>query len=385
MVRSQAERQIADYFYANRIKYSYEDQAKTSRTAFREKISKPDFYLSDYGAYVEYWGLIDVGDWQTRNRYRDTMKLKMKEYETNEIRFISLFPWHLNDLDMAFKAEFKKVMGKDLIVGPVGEKSVYALPISPHFERELRSGVSSLLEMEVRILYSPYFFVEYDCFTQGTFFYERVNLASRGILVLEGNKGVVVDIQVQSGEVPNIAHSGAFVDCFGIQPVEIPRSKIASGVAMSRVEDRPARITKYDAEKIAKVEIAKNLKKELSRDTGQFVETKTLIPYESNVRVVSVKMSYIPVATAIFRYKNRVYCRVMQSTTNRIMGDDLTYCNVGVKHWSNTVLVCEECGILACESHRKLCITCHRNFCNVHILSKGLISKKYYCRDHFPQ
>jgi DNA helicase IV len=59
VVRSQAERQIADYFFSNKIKYSYESQAKTNLSAVKDKISKPDFYLPDYDAYVEFWGLID--------------------------------------------------------------------------------------------------------------------------------------------------------------------------------------------------------------------------------------------------------------------------------------------------------------------------------------
>lgn len=55
-VKSQGEKLIADYFYSNRIKYVYEDRAKTTKSALVRGISKPDFYLPDHEVYVEYWG-----------------------------------------------------------------------------------------------------------------------------------------------------------------------------------------------------------------------------------------------------------------------------------------------------------------------------------------
>ncbi|MDA4110905.1 MAG: hypothetical protein OK439_00080 [Thaumarchaeota archaeon] len=134
IVKSQGEKQIADYFHGNRIKYAYEDQAKTTKSAFRSGISHPDFYLPDHGVYVEFWGLIDVGDAEKRNEYRKNMLWKKRQYNDNGIKFISLYPWNLNELDGAFRAEFKRVTGKELVTGPVGEKTVYAVPLSRDLE-----------------------------------------------------------------------------------------------------------------------------------------------------------------------------------------------------------------------------------------------------------
>jgi hypothetical protein len=87
------------------------------------------------------------------------MKWKIKQYSENGIKFVSLYPWHLNDLEGAFKFEFKKIMGKDLITGPVNEKSVYALPISVDFRPKFDMDVPYKLGLsELQLVYIPYFF-----------------------------------------------------------------------------------------------------------------------------------------------------------------------------------------------------------------------------------
>ena len=44
-VRSRAEQMIGDYLTSQDITYKYEKPAKTNDFIFKEKISKPDFYL----------------------------------------------------------------------------------------------------------------------------------------------------------------------------------------------------------------------------------------------------------------------------------------------------------------------------------------------------
>ncbi len=314
------------------------------------------------------------------------MKWKIKQYSENGIKFVSLYPWHLNDLEGAFKFEFKKIMGKDLITGPVNEKSVYALPISVDFRPKFDMDVPYKLGLsELQLVYIPYFFVEYDCFTQGKLFYETINLASHGTLVLDGQQGSVIDMILQSGTQPELQQTGYFTGCVGIEQREIPRSRISEAASFSKFDAVPVKITKYDAEKIAKVEIAKNLHETF---THQFrngsTSSKTLRPYESQVRIVSVKPVNIPLITGVYRYKNRAYTRCIQATTKQIIGDDLIYCNVEERHHGDSIILCEECGSLACKNHGKHCDACDKRLCIEHATSKGLILKKYYCREHVP-
>jgi len=113
-VRSIAERKIADYFSENNINYVYEREAKGKFLFFDYKICSPDFYLPDYDVYVEYWGLVNAEDYWTRTRYIRNMKRKMAKYYQNDIKFISIYPDNLKNLDWIFRRKFKKVTGFEL-------------------------------------------------------------------------------------------------------------------------------------------------------------------------------------------------------------------------------------------------------------------------------
>jgi len=112
-VKSIGERRIADYFAKNNINYVYEKEART-KGFFGSKISNPDFYLPDHDVYVEYWGLVDADDWWTRNRYVRNMKRKMAIYYKNNIKFISIYPRNMDNLDWIFRKKFQKVTGYKL-------------------------------------------------------------------------------------------------------------------------------------------------------------------------------------------------------------------------------------------------------------------------------
>jgi hypothetical protein len=122
VVRSNSERRIADYFSQNSIRYVYEEPAMGRR---RRRISRPDFFLPDYDVYVEFWGLVDADDSRVREDYERNMKWKMAQYHRNGIKFISIYPKNLQNLDWIFRAKFRTVTGYDLPRGsnpsrPVG-------------------------------------------------------------------------------------------------------------------------------------------------------------------------------------------------------------------------------------------------------------------------
>jgi len=113
-VKSIGERRIADYFEKNNINYVYEQEARGKALFFDYKISNPDFYLPDHGVYVEYWGLVNADDSWTRAKYVRNMKRKMAIYYRNNIKFISIYPDNLENLDWVFRKKFRKVTGYEL-------------------------------------------------------------------------------------------------------------------------------------------------------------------------------------------------------------------------------------------------------------------------------
>lgn len=112
MVKSRAEQEIADYFTRNGIRYIYEHSAKTDALIFKRTFAHPDFYLPDYSVYVEYWGLLG-----TSKQYEKTMKWKMAQYHQNGIKFISIYPKNLGNLEWVFRTKFRDAVGINLPLG----------------------------------------------------------------------------------------------------------------------------------------------------------------------------------------------------------------------------------------------------------------------------
>jgi DNA helicase-4 len=113
-VKSKGEKKIADYFHENNIRYEYETSACSKGLLFSREISKPDFYLPDFNVYVEYWGMVNTENGRKRNGYVRNMKWKMAQYYENNIKFISLYPDNLCNLDWIFRAKLREVIGRDL-------------------------------------------------------------------------------------------------------------------------------------------------------------------------------------------------------------------------------------------------------------------------------
>jgi len=113
-VKSVGERKIADYFEENNIRYVYEQEARRKGLFLDYRIGIPDFYLPDYNVYVEYWGLVNTDDYGTRTRYVRNMKRKMAIYHRSNMKFISIYPDNLENLDWIFRRKFRRVTGFEL-------------------------------------------------------------------------------------------------------------------------------------------------------------------------------------------------------------------------------------------------------------------------------
>lgn len=107
-VKSGGEKIIADYLHDSNIRYEYE---KSAMAASNRRISRPDFYLSDYGVYVEYWGMVNTQHEDTRQEYIKSMEWKIAKYRENGIKFISIYPEDLRNLESVFKKRLHEKTG----------------------------------------------------------------------------------------------------------------------------------------------------------------------------------------------------------------------------------------------------------------------------------
>lgn len=110
-MKSNGEKLIADYLFQNNIQYMYEKPARTKNPVSRN-ISRPDFYLQDYDVYIEYWGMVNTRDEKTRTEYVRSMNWKMAQYYNNGIKFISIYPNNLDNLDSILRRELRDQAGR---------------------------------------------------------------------------------------------------------------------------------------------------------------------------------------------------------------------------------------------------------------------------------
>ena len=56
--KSEGERRIADFLESNSIKYHYEPPLLINSASGKPRIWYPDYYLPEFSAYIEYYGLV---------------------------------------------------------------------------------------------------------------------------------------------------------------------------------------------------------------------------------------------------------------------------------------------------------------------------------------
>jgi hypothetical protein len=103
---SNEEKLVAEYFARKNIKFYVHPLVKVPKkwfifdVPFKNISLHPDFFLPEYGIYVECWGMIND------EKYRENFKKKKKAYEENNIEFISLYPKNLKNIDWDFTQKF---------------------------------------------------------------------------------------------------------------------------------------------------------------------------------------------------------------------------------------------------------------------------------------
>ena len=85
--KSKGERRIGNFLDENQIKYRYEAGVLINDYNNQPRIWYPDFHLTEYGTYIEYYGLAGNPD------YEKSIRTKESAYSKNSIDVISIYPW----------------------------------------------------------------------------------------------------------------------------------------------------------------------------------------------------------------------------------------------------------------------------------------------------
>jgi len=85
--KSEGERKIAYFLENNSIRYQYEPGVLVNSLEGKPRIWYPDFYLPEFGTYIEYFGLVG------RQDYDKGIKRKGSTYSKMGLSVIAVYPW----------------------------------------------------------------------------------------------------------------------------------------------------------------------------------------------------------------------------------------------------------------------------------------------------
>ena len=93
-VKSFEECEIANFLYLNGINYVYEKDYEYNTSSKDYKQYQPDFYLPDYGIYIEHWGLRGFGrtaPFVDRKKYLSDLRWKRNEHKKNKTTLVETY------------------------------------------------------------------------------------------------------------------------------------------------------------------------------------------------------------------------------------------------------------------------------------------------------
>jgi len=102
IVKSQWEKYIADFFFKSKINYEYEKWLEIEWSV----VAYPDFYLTDYDIYIEFFWL----EWI--KEYDEITKYKKRKHRLEELKVVYLYPRHIYSKYGFFEELLEKVFIK---------------------------------------------------------------------------------------------------------------------------------------------------------------------------------------------------------------------------------------------------------------------------------
>jgi DNA helicase-4 len=96
LVKSYEECSIANLLYLNGVDYQYEPFYEVDTATREHRQYRPDFYLPEYGLYIEHFGIDKNGNtapYVDRRKYHDDMRWKRETHRENSTTLIETYSW----------------------------------------------------------------------------------------------------------------------------------------------------------------------------------------------------------------------------------------------------------------------------------------------------
>ena len=128
-VKSFEEVVIANFLYRNGVRYEYEAPYERDTATSKKRQYKPDFYLLDYGIYIEHFGLDAKGNtapYVDRKKYLRDMKWKRDTHARYGTVLIETFSFEHADGVLLRDLE-KELAARDVTMSPIPPKQMFAV------------------------------------------------------------------------------------------------------------------------------------------------------------------------------------------------------------------------------------------------------------------
>jgi Restriction endonuclease len=179
------------------------------------------------------------------------------------------------------------------------------------------------------------------------------------ILVLDGVDGRACDSRLLEGKVP-LSPTGILTDCLDLEPLTGSMPQLPEGLDMK------------ENMTVAELGISPD---ELEPKISSEIQAETGLP-PGSFTINEARLLHVPILTVELGEGGKVYRRIVQAATARMIWDDSATCSY-CKLLSNSL--CETCWSTMCMEHERRCSHCSRPVCSSCAVSKGIMGKKNLC------
>lgn len=133
-VKSYGELEIANYLFINSINYEYEREYEYDTMTDEYNQYTPDFYLPEYGIYIEYFGIDEKGNVapfiksvhgkNPSDEYNESIKWKRSIHKKNNTKLIELYYYEKKDNKLIEKLE-EELKRNNVIINPKSNDEIW--------------------------------------------------------------------------------------------------------------------------------------------------------------------------------------------------------------------------------------------------------------------
>lgn len=127
IVKSLEECDIANFLYVNGVEYEYEKDYEVETSTKKHRQYKPDFYLPEYGLYIEHFALNKEGitpSFIDKEEYLQSLEWKRQLHESNQTKLIETYSYEKSEGTLLKNLE-NKLLSHNVKLSRISEERIF--------------------------------------------------------------------------------------------------------------------------------------------------------------------------------------------------------------------------------------------------------------------